>query len=342
MKLLIFLTFPILFLFSCVNVESEVHDDGPGLQSYHQTEPGMADGGVQVIPVETPSGTFNVWTKRVGNNPSIKVLLLHGGPGGTHEYLESFDSFLPQEGIEFIYYDQLGSARSDQPDDTTLWVTERFVEEVEQVRQALDLDSDNFYLLGHSWGGILGIEYALKYQDNLKGLIISNMVPSIPDYNVYANTVLAERLGEEVVTEVRALEAAGDYTSDRYMELLIPHHYEKHVLRRPAEEWPEPVDRSFSRFNQDIYVRMQGPSEFGASGVLLEWDRKADLSKITVPTLSIGAEWDTMDPEQMEWMAGQVQNGTYLHCPGGSHMAMWDAQDSYFPGLISWLKAVDG
>src|SRR5437868_13146529 len=125
------------------------------------------DGGVKMIEINTPKGKFHVWTKRVGNNPRIKLLLLHGGPGFTHEYFECMDSFLPKEGIEYYYYDQLGSYYSDQPTDSSLWTTERFVEEVEQVRQALGLDKNNFYLLGQSWGGILAIEYALKYQDNL-------------------------------------------------------------------------------------------------------------------------------------------------------------------------------
>jgi len=110
-------------------------------------------GGVKLIPVATPKGTFRVWTKRVGNNPTIKVLLLHGGPGVTHEYFEAFDSYFPAAGVEYYYYDQLGSAYSDQPDEPELWETPRFVEEVEQVRQALGLGKDNFYLLGHSWGG---------------------------------------------------------------------------------------------------------------------------------------------------------------------------------------------
>jgi proline iminopeptidase len=143
-------------------------------------------GGVKMIPVQTPKGTFHVWTKRVGNNPRIKVLLLHGGPGATHEYFEAFDSYFPGAGIEYYYYDQLGSAYSDQPDVPELWEAPRFVEEVEQVRQALRLDRNNFYLLGQSWGGILAMEYALKYQQHLKGLIISNMVASIPAYNEYA------------------------------------------------------------------------------------------------------------------------------------------------------------
>jgi len=146
-------------------------------------------GGARMIPITTPHGDFKVWTKRVGNHPTIKVLLLHGGPGATHEYFEAFDSYFPNAGIEYYYYDQLGSAYSDQPDDPRLLDIARYVEEVEQVRQALRLDQDNFYLLGHSWGGILAIEYALKYQQHLKGLVISNMMSSIPAYNVYAEKV---------------------------------------------------------------------------------------------------------------------------------------------------------
>src|SRR3990172_3852361 len=128
-----------------------------------------------MIPVETPKGTFRVWTKRVGDHPTIKVLLLHGGPGVTHEYLEAFDSYFPSAGIEYYYYDQLGSSYSDQPDAPELWDLPRFVEEVDQVRRALGLHQENFYLYGQSWGGVLAIEYALKYQQNLRGLIISNM-----------------------------------------------------------------------------------------------------------------------------------------------------------------------
>ena len=119
-------------------------------------------GGVKRIPITTPKGTFTVWTKRIGNNPRIKVLLLHGGPGATHEYMEAFDSFFPAAGVEYYYYDQLGSAYSDQPKESSLWDLTRFVDEVEQVRAALKLTKDNFYVLGQSWGGILAAEYALK------------------------------------------------------------------------------------------------------------------------------------------------------------------------------------
>jgi len=192
-------------------------------------------GGVKMIPIKTSKGDFKVWTKRVGNNPSIKVLLLHGGPGATHEYFEAFDSYFPGVGIEYYYYDQLGSAFSDQPKEPELWEIPRFVEEVEQVRLALGLNKDNFYLLGHSWGGILAIEYALKYQQHMKGLVISNMMASIPAYNEYAIKVLMPTMDQKVLAEIKQLETEKKYRDPRYMELLVPHHYEKHVLRMPAE-----------------------------------------------------------------------------------------------------------
>ena len=159
-----------------------------------------------MIKINTPKGDFNVWTKRTGNNPRIKVLLLHGGPGSSHEYFQCFDSFFPREGFEYYYYDQLGSHYSDQPDDTSLWKIDRFVDEVEQVRKALKLDSSNFFLFGKSWGGALAIEYALKYQKNLKGLIISNMTSSTKAYNDYVNDVLAPQMDPKALAEIREME----------------------------------------------------------------------------------------------------------------------------------------
>jgi proline iminopeptidase len=297
----------------------------------------MTDGGERTISITTPKGEFNVWTRKVGDNPSIKVLTLHGGPGATHEYWECFEDYLPHAGIEFYYYDQLGSHFSDQPSDPDLWEIPRFLDEVDQVRTALGLDGANFFLLGHSWGGILAMEYAVAHQDNLKGLIVSNMMSSIPAYNAYANDVLMPAMDQDVLAEVKKLEDNDDYTNPRYMELLIPHHYEQHVLRMPFAQWPDAVNRAFEHINQDIYVPMQGPSELGARGKLVDWDRSGDLARITVPTLVIGAQHDTMDPRHMEWMSTQFPNGRYLHCPSGSHMAMYDDQQTYMSGLVDFL-----
>ena len=306
-------------------------------------KPDQSTGGIQMIPIQTPKGVFKVWTKRVGNNPSKKVLLLHGGPGGTHEFFESFEGYFPQEGIEFYYYDQLGSYYSEQPSDTSLWTIERFVEEVEQVRKALNLDPSNFYLYGQSWGGILAMEYALKYQDNLKGLIISNMVMSIPEYNRYAKEVLGPAMDAVVYKEIQEIEAKGDFENPRYLELLFEHHYTQHIMRKPQAEWPESVNRAFKHLNPEVYVYMQGHSEFGVTGnaTLKDWDVQARLKEIRVPTLSIGATHDSMDPEHMKWISEQVQHGRFLLCPEGSHLSQYDDQAHFFPGLIQFIHDVD-
>ncbi|MCA1710481.1 MAG: proline iminopeptidase-family hydrolase [Actinobacteria bacterium] len=295
-------------------------------------------GGSRRIPIRTPKGEFGVWTKRTGNNPKVKLLLLHGGPGATHEYLEAFDSFLPAAGVEYYYYDQLGAGRSDQPDEPELWDIPRFVDEVEQVRQALGLGPESFFLYGQSWGGVLAVEYALAHQRHLKGLVVSNMMMSIPAYNAYAKSVLMPEMDPAALAEIQQREADGATDDPRYDELLMPH-YERHVLRMPADTWPEPVSRGFAAINKKIYVPMQGPSELGASGKLLDWDRTADLHRIEVPTLVIGAEHDTMDPGHMRQVASSFPNGQYLHCPNGSHLAMYDDQETYMRGLTDWLTA---
>lgn len=331
----------LLFIIIFYACQPSADNTAPVENSYFNTgDTGIRVAGIKMIPVQTPAGTFRVWTKRFGNNPSIKVLLLHGGPAMTHEYMECFESFFPEQGIEFYEYDQLGSYYSDQPTDSSLWTTARFVEEVEQVRKALGLNKNNFFLLGNSWGGILAMEYALKYQNNLKGLIICNMMASCPEYGKYAGSVLAKQMDPKILDTIRQLEARKAYTDPKYMELLMTHFYKEHFCR--LQEWPEPVNRTFKHANNVIYTMMQGPSEFGISGRLASWDRRADLPKITVPTLTVGARFDTMDPEHMKWMSTQVQKGSYLYCPNGSHLSMWDDQQTFMNGVINFIKRVDG
>ena len=335
-----------LSLIACNKATEEQNLESQSTKDSYWSFEGRDDqftGGVRMIPIETPKGTFNVWTKRVGNNPKIKVLLLHGGPGMTHEIYECFDGYFPQEGIEYYYYDQLGSYYSDQPDDLSLWDTARFVEEVEQVRIALNLNKDNFYLFGQSWGGILAMEYALKYQENLKGLIISNMVPSIPDYMEYSDTVLAPKMDPTVLAEIMTFENAEDYSNERYLELVVNNYYTEHIIRMPVDKWPNSINRGFNHLNPKVYVTMQGPSEFGVKGdaILKDWDVKDRLHTITVPTLSIGAPHDTMDPKQMEWLSKEVQNGRFHLCPNGSHLSQYDDQKIFFEGLINFIKDVD-
>ncbi len=341
LKTLLFLFFGSLLFINCKEVKEEDSVKANYLDFSKRND--QFTGGIKMIPINTPVGKFKVWTKTVGNNPKIKVLLLHGGPGGTHEFFESFDGYFPQESIEYIYYDQLGSYYSDQPNDNKLWTTERFVEEVEQVRKALKLDNSNFYLLGQSWGGILAMEYALKYQKNLKGLIISNMMASAPAYNKYAEEVLGPQLDPKVFAQIKEFEKNKDYSNPKYMELLMNHYYTEHILRFPVTEWPESINRAFKHLNPNVYVYMQGPSEFGITGdaTLKDWDVTARLKTITVPTLVIGSKYDTMDPKHMEWISEEVQNGRFLYCPNGSHCSQYDDQKTYFKGVIQFLNDVD-
>ena len=334
-----------LFILSCTDKpEKTTETVTTSTSSYwdYSNSDDQATGGINMIPIETEKGTFNVYTKRMGNSPTMRVLLLHGGPGGTHEEFGNFEGYLPNEEIEYIYYDQLDSYYSDKPNDPSLWTTEHFVEEVEQVRKALNLNKDNFYLLGQSWGGILAMEYALKYQDNLKGLIVSNMVASVPEYNKYAQEVLGPQLPEDVLKEIKAFEAAKDFKNPRYEELLMTHFYPEHVLRMPFEKWPKSVLLLFEHLNPDIYVYMQGPSEFGITeeATLSDWDISDRLKEIKVPTLMLGAKHDTMDPKYMEWMATEVQNGRSVTTNGG-HVGQFDDPENYFGGLITFIKDVD-
>lgn len=312
-------------------------------QYYDRTNrPDALAGGVRMIPIATPLGTFRAWTKRTGNNPALKLLLLHGGPGATHDYFEAFDSFLPAAGVEYYYYDQLGSGRSDNPADPSMWDLSRFVDEVEQVRTALGLGPDNFVLLGHSWGGILAMEYALAHGQELKGLVISNMMSSAPAYSRYARDVLTPAMDQDDLAEIRGIEAARDFANPRYTELLVRSYYVDHILRMNPDEWPEPVDYAFANINFDVYLTMQGPSELGMwqEASLADWDRTNDLHDITVPTLVLGARHDTMDPTFLEMMATRIPRGSSYICEKGSHMAMYDDQEPYFEALLGFLASL--
>ena len=287
--------------------------------------------GIRMIPVD---GKYKVWTKKVGSGP-IKMLTLHGGPGFNHEYFECFEDFLPQAGVEFYYYDQLGSSYSDQPDDPSLWTVERFRDEVEQVRAALGLE--NFYLYGQSWGSMLAIEYALKYQKHIQGLVLSSMTASIPAYMVYLAKLRAE-LPAEMRAVLDKYEASGQYDAPEYQEVMFKGVYGRHLCR--LDPWPDPVARAFKHPNLQVYNTMQGPNEFVVTGTFKDWDRWKDLSKITVPTLVIGAKFDTMDPEDIRKMGRLIPNSRTVICENGSHLAMWDDQEAYFRHLLAFLRDV--
>ncbi|MCC6814812.1 MAG: proline iminopeptidase-family hydrolase [Saprospiraceae bacterium] len=330
----------ILFLFTIINAcNYEINRNKASIPSYFaQSEEGIQDGNVRVLKINTLDTIHKIWTKTIGNNSNKKLLLLSGGPGCSHEYFECFESFLPEHGIEIIYYDQLGTGHSDNPNDTAYWDLNRYVEEVEQVRVQLKLDKSNFYLLGHSWGGILAMEYAVKYGNNIKGLIISNMMASCPKYDQYAEEYLSKKIDQSILDTIKRIEKEEDFENPEYMRLLLPNFYNQFICRIPLEEWPEPLTRCFEKLNHSLYVTMQGPSEFGISGKLEKWDRSEYLKDFNMPVLVIGGNFDTMDPDYLKWMSQQIKNSEFLLCTKGSHMSMYDDQERYFDGLISFLN----
>jgi proline iminopeptidase len=289
-------------------------------------------GGVQMVPVD---GRFQVWTKRIESGPNT-MLTLHGGPGATHEYLECFEDFLPPAGVQLIYYDQLGSAYSDQPDEPALWSVERFREEVEQVRAALALEK--FYLYGHSWGGLLAIEYALKYQRHLKGLIISNMTASIASYVAYIDELRCQ-LPPEAIRILERYEATGEYSAPEYEKVMLGQIYTAHLCR--VTPWPEPLVRMVRHMNHKVYNAMQGPNEFVVTGTFKDWDRWADLKDINVPTLLSVGRFDTMSVADIEKMGRLIPNARVAICEQGSHCSMYDDQKRYFEDLLRFIRDVE-
>jgi proline iminopeptidase len=221
------------------------------------------------------------------------------------------------------------------PDDTSLWTIPRYVEEVEEVRLGLGLD--NFVLYGQSWGGMLSIEYAMKYQQHLRALVLSNMTASIKSY-LRRLEELKDLLTPESRANLDALEAAQDYDAPEYQRIMMEELYPQVLCR--TKPWPEPVTRAFRDANLKIYNEMQGKSEFVVTGNFKDWDRWDDLHKINVRTLTIGAGHDTMDPEDLKKMATLIPKGESLICPNGSHLAMWDDQTVYFAGLLAFLKSL--
>src|SRR6186713_2668286 len=293
-------------------------------------------GGSQMIQID---GKYNVWTKKIGDG-KIKVLLLHGGPGFSHDYFECFEDFLPKEGAEIYYYDQLGSGNSDNPSDTALWNVPRFVEEVEQVRKALGLDS--FYLLGHSWGGMLAMEYLQKYQGHVKGAILSNMTAGMKSYITYSAQLKKKLFTEQDIKTYDSLDKLKLYDSPQYQELLMNKLYTQVICRIPVENWPEPLMRAFKKANHTVYIQMQGVDEFHVTGNFKDWEMWDRLPNIKVPTLVLGGVYDEMNPDDMKKEGQLIPNSRTYLCPNGSHLSMYDDQQNYFKNLLDFLKDVEG
>lgn len=318
-----------------LNGAQRVHEPNPvaSVGASGAGSSGVRTGGCRTVRID---GRYDVWVKQVGTG-NIPVLTLHGGPGFNHFYLECFEDFLPAAGVRYWYYDQLGCGFSDSPADESLWTVERYRDEVEQVRRALGLD--RFILFGHSWGGMLTLEYALKYPQHLAGIVVSNMTASVAEYVKHAETLL-KALPTEAQAIIAKHRAARDYDSPEYQRVLMEQVYRRHVCR--LDPWPEPVQRTFRTVNAKIYNYMQGPDEFNITGSFRNWDVWNRLPSIKLPTLLIAARHDEMAVEQIQRMGTLIPGARVAVCEKGSHMAMYDDQQSYFATLLPFLQSVHG
>jgi len=251
-----------LFIFITIGIGNFLHAEAEFMKN---------DTGVKFVEL---NNGFRVWTKRIGDGP-IKLLTLHGGPGCTHEYFECFEDFFPKDQFQLIFYDQLGSYYSDQPDDPSLWTVERFCEEIEQVRQALDLE--DFYLYGQSWGGLLAIEYSLKYQQHLKGVVLSNITGSIESYVAYLNH-LRSKLPQSVQERLKFYEENEDFLNPEYEKIMFEEVYSLHLCR--LSPWPESLMRCLAHLNPKVYQTIQGPNEFVVIGNFKNWNRGMIFRKL--------------------------------------------------------------
>jgi len=236
-----------------------------------------------------------VWYKIVGEDKfNTPLLVLHGGPGIPHDYLEGLEVLADERPV--IFYDQLGCGNSKSPNDKSLWQVAHYVEELDQVRQFLKLK--DLHILGQSWGTMLAVEYmAMKNPAGIKSLILSGPALSISRWIKDQRTYLKE-LPEELQECITECEKNKDFKSEKYQK-AIDVYYHKHVCQ--MDPWPECLNRSLSKMNPEIYEHMCGPSEFTVSGTLKTFERAEDLKNIKIPVLYTCGRYDEATPGATEY-----------------------------------------
>lgn len=284
-----------------------------------------------------PFRGYRTWYQLVGELPppggKVPLLVLHGGPGLPHDYLSDLAE-LAEAGRAVVFYDQLGCGRSDHPDDAALWVMETFVEEVVAVREALGLD--RVHLLGHSWGGWLALEYALRGSAGLASLVLASTCASLPAFAVETRR-LKESLPPEVQEVIDRHEAAGTTDDPAYAQATMAY-YTQWGCR--LEPFPEHVMRSISNLSQDVSATMQGP-EWNVTGNLRDWDVTARLGELLLPVLITSGRYDEMTPALMEPLVSGIEGAEHIVFEESAHFAMVEEPDRYRKILESFLGRVE-
>ncbi len=265
-----------------------------------------------------PFRSYHTWYRVIGQDDAdhVPVIVLHGGPGVPHDYLENL-SDLARAGRRIIFYDQLGCGRSDHPHAPEMWTPELFVEELANLRSVLDLK--DVHLLGNSWGGMLAMQYLLTKPQGVVSAVIESSPASVPRWMAEVNRLRGE-LPPDVEATLRRHEDAGTTDAPEYQDAMMVF-YHRHVCR--LAEWPGYVTRAFDLLAQDpeVYYTMNGPSEFHVIGTIKDWDITNRLREITVPTLLISGKFDEVTPATVEIVHKGIPGAEWTLMEGCSHLS---------------------
>lgn len=282
--------------------------------------------------VSVPGGP--VWYRIVGEGDAVPLLVLHGGPGDTSCGFSRLEPITAERPL--VRYDQLGSGRSGRPDDPTLWRVERFVEELHVLRQSLGLD--RIHLLGHSWGAALAASYALaKGTSGIVSLTLSSPLLSTPAWIEDANA-LRRQLPGEVQATLDRHEAAGT-TDDPAYQAATQVFYERHVWGGERRE--PPAACAGAPWNEAIYQTMWGPTEFHATGSLLDYDVTGQLSALDLPVLLVAGEFDEARPERMREFQARIPGARLVIIQDAAHATISRQTEAYLAMLRTFLAEAE-
>ena len=290
------------------------------------------------IPIKTPVGIFNAWAATYGNPSDPRILIVQGGPGTTHDYLISTGEDLSKRGFSVSFFGPIGTDYSEKAPSYEFCSMDWFVDELDQIVNYIKAETGELFLLGHSWGGYLCIEYLLRHQSKIKSVVASNAVSSIIEYNQYCKDFIVPSYPEDKWAQFDKLDKDGDFSNPLYTQLLWDIHFPKHVYRHPVSEWPDDVMRTFTTPNIEIYGPACGPSPISIRGWLSNWNASSKLSDLYIPSLFISSSYDTNSPMHIEWMSNQVANGSYLNCPNSGHFCHLDDKHLWNDAVSAFFK----
>lgn len=288
-----------------------------------------------------PFAGYQTWYRIVGDAEApgkVPLLCLHGGPGATWHHMEPYTDLA--EGRRVICYDQLGCGNSAvrAPHDASMWTPELYLDEIAAVRAALGLNE--CHIIGHSWGGSLGMAYAITRPPGLVSLVVESSPASVPFWLTELARLRAG-LPADVEQTLRRHEAAGTTDSAEYQSTMMAF-YDRHVCR--VRPWPDWLQRTFDGLeaNPEVYYTMNGPSEFHVIGPLKDFDITAELAAIAVPTLLFCGEFDEVTPATLAQARDGIKGSELVVLPGCSHMSQAEQPLATLSLLRGWLAGVEG